>query len=182
MMNVDHACIENEHHISGALRSIHICHRVSQLSYLAEMSEDMYEMIIFDLENTFKKAFVMESQMLQGTENNEMNLHQPLVGHSYGLDEVQDCSSNVPLNIKDLHISQTKGRKKSVEKQSHNGRFKSGLEMSLACKTVKRRACLVCGEYGHNRRTCKQYKGEGSDHQDGENTTTFNGNNIDNSL
>ncbi|GMY23251.1 protein FAR1-RELATED SEQUENCE 5-like [Fagus crenata] len=167
--------------MSGALRSIHVCHHVSQLSYLAEISEEMYEMIIYDLENTLKKAFVMESQILQGTENNEMNLHQPLAGHSNGLEEAQDCSPNVPLNIKDPHISQTKGRKKSTEKQSHNGRFKSGLEMSLARKTVKRRACLVCGEHGHNRRTCKQYKGEGSDHQEGENTTTFNGNNIDDS-
>ena len=47
---------KDDHHMSRALQSIHVCHRVSQLSYLAEKSEDMYEMIISELDQTLKKA------------------------------------------------------------------------------------------------------------------------------
>ena len=41
---------EDEHHMSRALRSIHVRHCVSQLSYLAEKSKDIYEMIISNLD------------------------------------------------------------------------------------------------------------------------------------
>ena len=43
----------------------------------------------------------------------------------------------------------------------------------LARATTKRRSCQLCGGYGHNRRTCKQYNGEGSDYQDEENMIEF---------
>ena len=39
--------------------------------------------------------------------------------------------------------------------------------------TTKRRSCQLCGGYGHNCLTCKQYNGEGSDYQDEENMTAF---------
>ncbi len=71
-------------------------------------------MIIYDLENTLKKAFVMEYQMFQSKENDESIIYQPLIEESYGLVEVQDYSPYVPLNIKDMHISQNKGKKKKV--------------------------------------------------------------------
>ena len=77
------------------------------------------------------------------------------------------------MNIKDPHVSQAKGLKKSTEKQGHGGRIKGGLEISLARAKTKRQSYQLCGGYGHNRRTCKQYNGEGSDYQDEENMIEF---------
>ena len=51
--------------MSRALRSIHVCQRISQLSYLAEKSEDIYKMIISDSDHTLKKAFGMENELLK---------------------------------------------------------------------------------------------------------------------
>ena len=130
--------------MSSALQNIHICHRVSQLSYLAKKSKDIYEMIISDLDQTLKKAFGMENQLFEGYENDEMNMHHKS-GESAAIVEVQDCSPNVPLNIKDPHASQTKGLKKSTKKQGHGGRIKGGLEISLARAITKRRSCQLCG-------------------------------------
>ncbi|KAK9995642.1 hypothetical protein SO802_020328 [Lithocarpus litseifolius] len=161
---------EDEHHMSRALRSIHLCQRVSQLSYLVEKSEDIYKMIISDLDHTLKKAFGMENELLEDKEDDEMDMHHKS-GESADIVEVEDCSVIVPLNIKDPHVSQTKGRKKSTEKQGPGGGIKGGLEISLARATTKRRPCQLCGGYGHNRCTCKQYNGEGSDYQDEENIT-----------
>ena len=45
--------------------------------------------------------------------------------------------------------------------------------------TTKRRSCQLCGDYGHNYFTCKQYNGERSDYQDEENMIVFDDNNID---
>ncbi|KAL0013407.1 hypothetical protein SO802_000476 [Lithocarpus litseifolius] len=169
---------EDEHHMSRALRSIHVCQRVSQLSYLAEKSEDIYKMIISDLDHTLKKALGMENELLEDKEDDEMDMHHKS-GESANIVEVEDCSVIVPLNIKDPHVSQTKGRKKSTEKQGLGGRIKGGLEISLARATTKRRSCQLCGGYGHNRRTCKQYNGKGSDYQDEENMTEVDDNDID---
>ena len=66
-----------------------------------------------------------------------MNMHHKS-GESAVIVEVQDYSPNVPLNIKDPHASQIKGRKKSTKKQGHGGRIKGGLEISLAHATTKR--------------------------------------------
>nr|POE45425.1 hypothetical protein CFP56_20097 [Quercus suber] len=169
---------EDEHHMSRALRSIHVCQRVSQLSNLAEKSEDIYKMIISDLDHTLKKAFGMKNELLEDKEDDEMDMHHKS-GESADIVEVEDCPVIVPLNIKDPHVSQTKGRKKSTEKQGPGGRIKGGLEISLARATTKRRSCQLCGGYGHNRRTCKQYNGEGSDYQDEENITEVDDNDID---
>ena len=158
--------------MSRALRSIHVCHRVSQLSYLVENFEYIYKMIISDLDHTLKKAFGMENQLLEGKENDEMDMHHKS-GELANIVEVEDYSLIVPLNIKDPHLSQTKGRKKSTEKQGLGGRIKGGLQIS----TTKRKSCQLCRGYGHNRRTCKQYNGEGSDYQDEENMTEFDNNN-----
>ena len=145
--------------MSRALRSIHVCHRVSQLSYLVENFEYIYKMIISDLDHTLKKAFGMENQLLEGKEIDEMDMHHKS-GELANIFEVEDYSLIVPLNIKDPHLSQTKGRKKSTEKQGLGGRIKGGLQIS----TIKRKSCQLCRGYGHNRRTCKQYNGEGSEH------------------
>ena len=66
---------EDEHHMSRALRSIHVCHRVSQLSYPFEKYEDIYKMIISNLDHTLKKDFGMKNQLLEGKENDEMDMH-----------------------------------------------------------------------------------------------------------
>ena len=41
---------------------------------------------------------------------------------------------------------------------TQNGRFKSGLEISLNKSLVKRKAYHGCGVHGHNNRTCKKKK------------------------
>ncbi|KAL4598151.1 hypothetical protein ACB092_11G039500 [Castanea dentata] len=163
LKNVEYrSSFEDEHHMSRALRSIHVCQCVSQLSYLAEKSEDIYKMIISELDHTLKKAFGMENELLEDKEDDEMDMHHKS-GESADIVEVEDCSVIVPLNRKDPHVSQTKGRKKSTEKQGPAGRIKGGLEIFLARAMPKRRSCQLCGGYGHNRRTFKQYNGEGSD-------------------
>ena len=101
--------------MSRALRSIHVCQRASQLSYLAEKSEDIYKMIISDLDHTLKKAFGIENDLFEDKEDDEMDMHHKS-GESADIVEVEDYSVIVPLNIKDPHVSQTKGRKKSTEK------------------------------------------------------------------
>ena len=65
-------------------------------------------MIISDLDHTLKKAFGMENQLLEGKENDEMDMHHKS-GESVDIVEVEDCSLIVPLNIKDPHVLQTKG-------------------------------------------------------------------------
>nr|POE91063.1 hypothetical protein CFP56_46360 [Quercus suber] len=120
----------------------------------------------------------MENQLFKGNENDEMNMHHKS-GELATIVEVQDCSPNVPWNRTDSHVSQTKGRKKSTEKQGHGGRIKGELEISLARATTNRQSCQLCGVYGHNRCTYKQYNGERSDYQDEENMTAFDANNID---
>ncbi|KAL0015667.1 hypothetical protein SO802_002736 [Lithocarpus litseifolius] len=128
--------------------------------------------------HTLKKAFGMENELLEDKEDDEMDMHHKS-GESANIVEVEDCSVIVPLNIKDPHESQTKDPKKSTEKQGLGGRIKGGLEISLARATTKRRSCQLCGGYGHNRRTCKQYNGEGSDYQYEENMTEVDDNDID---
>ena len=120
----------------------------------------------------------MENELLEDKENDEMDMHHKS-GELVDIVEVEDCSVIVPLNIKDPHVSQTKGRKKSTEKQGPGGRIKGGLEISLARATTKRRSCQLYGGYGHNCRTCKQYNGEGSDYQNEENITEVDDNDID---
>ncbi|KAK9986704.1 hypothetical protein SO802_031655 [Lithocarpus litseifolius] len=115
---------EDEHHMSRALRSIHVCQRVSQLSYLAEKSEDIYKMIISDLDHTLKKAFGMENELLEDKEDDEMDMHHKS-GESADIVEVEDCSVIVPLNIKDPHVSQTKGRKKVLRNRVLVGELKN---------------------------------------------------------
>ena len=161
-----------------ALRSIHICQYVSQLSYLIKNFEDIYKIIISDLDHTLKKAFGMENELLEDKEVDEMDMHHKS-GESAKIVEVEDCSVIVPLNIKDPHVSQTKVRKKSTEKQDPGGTIKGGLEISLAHATTKRRSCQLCGGYGHNRCTCKQYNGEECYYQDEENITEVYDNDID---
>ena len=121
--------------MSRALRSIHVCQHVSQLSYLAEKSEDIYKMIISNLDHTLKKAFGMEIELLEDKEDDEMDMHHKS-GESADIVEVEDCFVLVPLNIKDPHVSQIKGQKKSIEKQGLGGRIKGGLEISLARATT----------------------------------------------
>ena len=58
-------------------------------------------------------------------------------GESTDIVKVKDCSIIFPLNIKDPHVSQTKGWKKSTKKQGPGGRIKGGLEISLARATTK---------------------------------------------
>ncbi|KAL4625426.1 hypothetical protein ACB092_05G024900 [Castanea dentata] len=135
---------QDEHHMSRALRSIHVCQCVSQLSYLTEKSEDIYKMIISNLDHTLKKAFGMENELLEDKEDDEMDMHRKS-GELADIVEVEDCSVIVPLNIKDPHVSQTKGRKKSTEKQGPSGRIKGGLKISLAHAMTKRRSCQLRG-------------------------------------
>ena len=107
-----------------------------------------------------------------------MDMHHES-GESADIVEVEDCFVIVPLNIKDPHVTQTKGRKKSTEKQGLGGRIKGGHEISLARATTKRQSCQLCGGYGHNRCTYKQNNGKWSDYQDEVNIIEVDDNDID---
>ena len=120
----------------------------------------------------------MENELLEDKEDDEMDVHHKS-GELTDIVEIEDCSVIVSLNIKYPHVSQIKGQKESIEKQGPGWRIKGGLEISLARATTKRRSCKLCGGYGHNRRTCKQYNGEESDYQDEENITEVDNNDID---
>ena len=135
-------------------------------------------MIISNLDHTLKKAFGKENELLEDKEEDEMDVHHKS-GELADIVEVEDCSVIVSLNIKDPHVSQIKGQKESTEKQGPGRRIKGRLEISLARATTKGRSCKLCGGYGHNRRTCKQYNGEESDYQDEENITKVDDNDID---
>ncbi|KAF3963139.1 hypothetical protein CMV_012438 [Castanea mollissima] len=60
------------------------------------------------LDHTLKKAFGMENELLEDKEDDKMDMHHKS-GGSADIVEVEDCSVIVPLNIKDPHVSQTKG-------------------------------------------------------------------------
>ena len=131
-----------------------------------------------DLDHTLKKAFGMENELLEDKEDDEIDMHHKS-GESADIVEVEDCFVIVPLNIKDPHVTQTKGRKKSTEKQGPGGRIKGGHEISLARATTKRQSCQLCRSYSHNRCTYKQNNGKWSDYQDEENITEVDDNDID---
>ena len=70
------------HHMSASLRNIHVCHYSSQLSYFAEKSQIIYEVIISDLDNTLKKVSEMERELFKANEfdMSEKNTKDALVG------------------------------------------------------------------------------------------------------
>ena len=76
-------------------------------------------MIISNLDHTLKKALGMENELLEDKEDDEMDVHHKS-GELADIVEVEDCSVIVPLNIKDPHVSQTKGRLSSLGLNSSN--------------------------------------------------------------
>jgi hypothetical protein len=128
---------------SATLRSLHVHNQASLLPGLAAKYEKIYKLISSDLEETYRKALIME---------NELDIENNIISQDASCQNLiheQLCVSS-ESNIKDPHTSQTKGRKKDAVKETQNGRIKSSLELS------GKRTCQVCLKPGHNRRSCKQ--------------------------
>ncbi|KAF2299424.1 hypothetical protein GH714_031904 [Hevea brasiliensis] len=136
-----------ENHVTGVLQSIHVCHYMNQLSHLAERSKEIYKIIINDLEMTLAKVLTMESQMLIGEESDKMNVKCSR-GDLDEITDIQPTNTLTPFNRGDPHVSQTKGRKKRVCKETTSGRFKSGIEVLMARAAVKRRSCHTYNSLG----------------------------------
>ena len=150
---------------NGALRMMHVCHRASHLAYLAERYEQIYDVIMSDFDQIFTKVSVMESQMSLDVGSGQCDTSSIILEeHPKVILEPTERTIGNPS------ISQTKGRKRSNEQQNHSGRLKSGLEASLARASVKRRSCKVCGEHGHNRRSCKKKLDSSTTKKDGATT------------
>ncbi|XP_057450905.1 protein FAR1-RELATED SEQUENCE 3-like [Lotus japonicus] len=131
------------------LRRVHVQREASFLAGLAEESEEAYNFIISEMKQTHKSAAAMKtSEGVALLESSEKNVNQVCSS--------EQVSEPPQLTIGNPHVSQTKGRKKDGGKMTQNGRFKSGLEVSLNKSVVKRKACHECGEHGHNSRTCKK--------------------------
>ncbi|PNX75333.1 protein FAR1-related sequence 5-like, partial [Trifolium pratense] len=130
---------------SSTLRSLHVHKQASLLPDLAAKSEKIYKLISSDLEETYKKALIMEAEL-----DNESDIIPPDASCQNLIHE-QPSESSEPI-IRDPLPSQTKGRKKDSIKETQNGRIKSSLELSVNRTTVKRR-CQVCGLHGHNKRS-----------------------------
>ncbi|XP_057435267.1 protein FAR1-RELATED SEQUENCE 5-like [Lotus japonicus] len=129
------------------LRRVHVQREASFLADLAEESEEAYNFIISEMKQTHKSAAAMKtSEGVALLESSEKNVNQVCSS--------EQVSEPPQLTIGNPHVSQTKGRKKDGGKMTQNGRFKSGLEVSLNKSVVKRKACHECGEHGHNSRTC----------------------------
>jgi hypothetical protein len=130
---------------SATLRSMHVLSQASLLSDLAK-SENIYEFISPELEKIIKKARMMDSE------------RQTRVSETTFEDEsmCDPTTEEAEFNIQDPIMAQTKGRQKDNARVSQPGRIKSGLELSMNRISAKRRTCQICGEEGHNRRSCKQ--------------------------
>ncbi|KEH15608.1 FAR1-related sequence protein, putative, partial [Medicago truncatula] len=134
---------------SSTLQSLHVHKQASLLPDLAAKSEKIYKLISSDLEETYKKALIMEAEL-----DNESDIIPPDASCQNLIHE-QPSESSEPI-IRDPLPSQTKGRKKDSIKETQNGRIKSSLELSVNRTTVKRKSCQVCGLHGHNKRSCKE--------------------------
>ncbi|KAM7277386.1 hypothetical protein ACFE04_019252 [Oxalis oulophora] len=98
-----------------------------------------------------KVACSMETEMLADKET-------PLLGSNIqtSMDDQVQLNELPKLNIGDPRKSNTKGRKKDDQKETHNKRLKSGLELSCSQSGVKKRKCKKRGEYGHYQTSCKK--------------------------
>ncbi|KAJ1390841.1 Zinc finger, CCHC-type [Sesbania bispinosa] len=134
---------------SDVLRSMHVQRQFEKFATLAKRSEDAYKFIVGELDRVYEIASTIRTEM---SNLNEAPLEPN--NQNFMFDTNYDDSS---FNIKNPHISQTKGRKRNdSDKLPLAGRYKSGLELSMNKSLVKRRACKSCGEYGHYQSTCKQ--------------------------
>ena len=111
-----------EQHLSGALRSLHVNHQLTQLPNLAKKLEKIYSFIMDELTRTCKMVVAMETEMLEAPflESNS----QTLMSDQLKLHKPSQVIIANPLK------SQIKGRKKNVGKECQNKRFKSSLEIS----------------------------------------------------
>ncbi|KAF2312144.1 hypothetical protein GH714_028266 [Hevea brasiliensis] len=110
-------------------QSIHVNNddRGREVSEIISLPYVEMEFDSLDAVELFYKSFAKE----KGEENDKMN-----VKYSRGdLDEITDIQPTntlTPFNIGAPHVSQTKSRKKRVCKETTSGRFKSGIEVSMA--------------------------------------------------
>jgi hypothetical protein len=134
---------------SAVLRSMHVHNQVSRFPDLAAKSERVYNFISSGLEQLYKEAMKMHSEM----QTSKDDLHSKTSCPDMLFPE--QVNEEAELTIRDPVKSQTKGRQKDDVRLPKSGRIKSSLELSMNRLAGKRRNCLLCDEPGHNRRTCK---------------------------
>ncbi|CAJ2657917.1 unnamed protein product [Trifolium pratense] len=129
------------------LRSMHVQQQFSKFANFAKQSEEAYKFIMAEFERICNTLATM-GLGLSDLNEASVDLQQQNMGET--LDD------NVSyFNIKDPHVSLTKGRKKDSDKAPVAERFKSGMELSMEKTSGKSRKCGYCGEYGHYQSTCK---------------------------
>jgi len=138
-----------ENNSSATLRSIHVHTQANLLSDLAAKSPILHELISDGMKQLYERALERKNEMRI---EDDLTLLEP---SSKNLTS-EPLNVSVELDIKDPRGSQTKGRKKDVTRETQHGRIKSSIELSITRSQAKRRSCQLCGEHGHNRRSCKQ--------------------------
>ncbi|WJX14426.1 hypothetical protein P8452_04694 [Trifolium repens] len=134
---------------NGALRSMHVHNQVNRFPDLASKSERVYNFISSGLEQLYKEAMKMHSEMQTSKDD--------LLSETSCPDMLfpEQANEEAELTIRDPVKSQTKGRRKDDVRLPKSGRIKSSLELSMNQLTGKRHNCQLCNEPGHNRRSCK---------------------------
>jgi hypothetical protein len=134
---------------SAALRSMHVHNQVIRFPDLASKSERVYNFISSGLEQLYKEAMKMHSEMQTSKDD--------LLSETSCPDMLfpEQANEEAELTIRDPVKSQTKGRQKDDVRLPKSGRIKSSLELSMNRLPGKRRNCQLCDKPGHNRRSCK---------------------------
>jgi hypothetical protein len=139
--------VNAQNHETDILRSMHVQQQFSKFSYVAKQSKEAYKFIMAEFEHIYNTVATM------GLELSDLNEAHADLQQQNTSDTLDDTVSN--FNIKDPHVSLTKGRKKDSDKAPVAERYKSGLELSMEKASGKSRRCGRCGEYGHYQSTCK---------------------------
>jgi hypothetical protein len=134
---------------SAAFRSMHVQNQLSKFPDFAAKSERIYNFISSGLEQLYKEAIKMNSEMQTSKDELLSETSCPDILFP------EQANEEAELTIRDPVKSQTKGRQKDGAKIPKSGRIKSSLELSMNRLAGKRRNCQLCNEPGHYRTSCK---------------------------
>lgn len=101
--------LQVDHEKSAALRTLYVCQLINQLSFFAENSDEMYKVIVGDLDKIFQKVSMIENQVLAVTEKDNSSSQKLTSEVIHEVTKNQLNQTPLPINIGDPHILQTKG-------------------------------------------------------------------------
>jgi hypothetical protein len=128
---------------------MHVQNQVSRFPDLAAKSDRVYNFILSGLEQLYKEAIKMNSEMQTSKDGLLSETSCPDILFPEQANEAAE------LTIRDPLKSQTKGRQKDDVRLPKSGRIKSSLELSITRLTGQKRNCILCNKPGHNQRSCK---------------------------